>query len=66
MPSVMWDYNNNKETPLPDMPGQIVRVYPASGAVAMLPLTPTNNYTPTILFCGGAHMTDEQWGDYSG
>jgi hypothetical protein len=63
--SVMWDYNNNVETPLPDMPGQIVRVYPASGAVAMLPLTPANNYNPTILFCGGVVMTDEQWGDYS-
>jgi hypothetical protein len=47
------------------MPNQIVRVYPASGAVAMLPLTPANNYTPTILFCGGIYMSDEQWGDYS-
>ena len=47
------------------MPGEIVRVYPASGANAMLPLTPANNYTPTILFCGGQHLEDEQWGDYS-
>ncbi|KAE9393018.1 DUF1929-domain-containing protein [Gymnopus androsaceus JB14] len=50
---------------LPDMPGEVVRVYPASGAVAMLPLTPANNYTPTVLFCGGSNMTDSQWGDYS-
>jgi len=49
---------------LPDMPNGVVRVYPASGAVAMLPLTPANNYTPTILFCGGSVLTDEQWGDY--
>ncbi len=47
------------------MPGRIVRVYPASGAVAMLPLTPGNNWTPTILFCGGTLMTDDQWGNYS-
>ena len=53
------------QTPLPDMPGAVVRVYPASGAVAMLPLTPANNYTPTILFCGGSNMPDEAWGNYS-
>ena len=53
------------QTPLPDMPGGVVRVYPASGAVAMLPLTPANNYTPTIIFCGGSNMPDEAWGNYS-
>src|SRR6201992_2836122 len=63
--AVLWDVDANEETPLPDMPGQVVRVYPASGAVAMLPLTPENNYTPTILFCGGMFLEDEQWGDYS-
>ena len=47
------------------MPGQIVRTYPASGANAMLPLTPANNYTPTILFCGGQSMEDSSWGNYS-
>ncbi len=47
------------------MPGNVVRVYPASGAVAMLPLTPANNYTPTILFCGGSDMPDEAWGNYA-
>lgn len=31
----------------------------------MLPLTPENSYTPTILFCGGTFMTDDQWGNYS-
>ena len=31
----------------------------------MLPLTPANNYTPTILFCGGQSMQDSQWGNYS-
>lgn len=47
------------------MPGDVVRVYPASGAVAMLPLTPANNWNPTILFCGGSDMPDEYWGNYS-
>ncbi|KAF9511806.1 copper radical oxidase [Hydnum rufescens UP504] len=63
--TTLWDYDQNKEYPLPDTPGQIVRVYPASGAVAMLPLTPANNYTPTILFCGGTHIDDALWGNYS-
>lgn len=47
------------------MPENIARVYPASGATAMLPLTPANNYTPTVLFCGGSDMPDEAWGNYS-
>lgn len=47
------------------MPGNVVRVYPASGATAMLPLTPANNYNPTILFCGGSDMPDEAWGNFS-
>ncbi|KDQ16060.1 hypothetical protein BOTBODRAFT_107745 [Botryobasidium botryosum FD-172 SS1] len=63
--TIMWDYTANVETPLPDMPGKVVRVYPASGATAMLPLTPANNYTPTILFCGGAVIADSDWGNYS-
>ena len=61
----LWDAVANIQTPLPDMPGGVVRVYPASGAVAMLPLTPANNYTPTIIFCGGSNMPDEAWGNYS-
>jgi hypothetical protein len=63
---VLWDHEGNNETPLPDMPNHIARVYPASGATAMLPLTPANNYTPTVLFCGGTDIPDNQWGSYSG
>lgn len=32
------------------------RIYPASGASVMLPLTPSNNYEPTLLFCGGSDV----------
>jgi hypothetical protein len=46
------------------MPGQVIRVYPASGANAMLPLTPRNGYNPTLLFCGGQVIDDYGWGDY--
>lgn len=62
--STLWDHEKNTEEALPDMPEQIVRVYPASGATAMLPLTPENNYTPTILFCGGTYLSEEDWGGY--
>ncbi|KAI0264203.1 glyoxal oxidase [Gloeopeniophorella convolvens] len=62
--TILWDYDANVETPLPDMPNKMVRVYPASGANAMLPLTPANNYTPTLLFCGGQNFEDKEWGDY--
>lgn len=63
--TVIWDHTTNSETPLPDMPGAVARVYPASGATAMLPLTPANNYTPTVLFCGGSDMPDYAWGNYT-
>jgi hypothetical protein len=63
--TIMWDYNANVETRLPGMPNNVARVYPASGAVAMLPLTPANNWTPTILFCGGTDMPADDYGNYS-
>ncbi|KAL6298506.1 DUF1929-domain-containing protein [Sparassis latifolia] len=63
--SILWEPLQNTEEDLPDMPDDIIRVYPASGATAMLPLTPANNYTPTIMFCGGNNMSDFCWGNYS-
>ncbi|KII91409.1 hypothetical protein PLICRDRAFT_104846 [Plicaturopsis crispa FD-325 SS-3] len=63
--SILWDYTNNIETDLPDMPNGIARVYPASGATAMMPLTPANNYVPTILFCGGSNMSADDYGNYA-
>ncbi|KAF7314387.1 putative copper radical oxidase variant A [Mycena kentingensis (nom. inval.)] len=63
--TMIWNPDSNTETDLPDMPGKVVRVYPASGGVAMLPLTAKNNYTQTILFCGGSDMADADWGNYA-
>ena len=57
--SILYDYNTLVTTDLPAMP-YAVRVYPASAATAMLPLTPANNYTATIVFCGGSNPP--QWG----
>ena len=63
MTSILYDYNANTTTQLPDMP-YAARVYPGSAATAMLPLTPDNNYTVTILFCGGTNTT--QYGSDAG
>ncbi|KAJ7043989.1 glyoxal oxidase N-terminus-domain-containing protein [Mycena alexandri] len=63
--TMIWNPKTNTEQDLPDMPGQVIRVYPASGGVAMLPLTVANNYSQTIIFCGGSNMPDAAWGDYS-
>lgn len=56
----IFDYKNNIEYPLADMP-YAVRTYPGSAATAMMPLTPANNWTATILFCGGTNLQPDQW-----
>jgi hypothetical protein len=58
--SILYDWKTQTTTNLPDMP-YATRVYPASAATAMLPLTPDNGFTPTILFCGGSNPP--QWGN---
>jgi len=63
--TIIWNYTTNVETPLPPMPNGVVRVYPASGGNAMLPMTPANNYAQTIIFCGGSNMPADAYGNYS-
>ncbi|KAJ6502403.1 copper radical oxidase variant A [Mycena sanguinolenta] len=63
--TTIWDFEDNTETDLPDMPNGVIRVYPASGANAMLPMTPANNYSQTIIFCGGSDMPEPDWGNFS-
>lgn len=58
--TVLLDLSTNTETPLDQMIGA-VRTYPASAGTAMLPLTPANNWTATILFCGGSDLQPDQW-----
>ncbi|KAK7473123.1 hypothetical protein VKT23_001224 [Stygiomarasmius scandens] len=58
--TVLLDYHTNKETPLDDIP-DAVRTYPASAGTAMLPLTPANNWTATIMFCGGTNLQPDEW-----
>jgi hypothetical protein len=58
--SILYDYNTQERTDLPDMP-HATRVYPASAATAMLPLIPDNGYAAGIIFCGGSNPP--QWGN---
>ncbi|POW20665.1 hypothetical protein PSHT_03295 [Puccinia striiformis] len=45
---------------IPNVPHS-VRTYPGSAANAMLPLTPANNWTASIIFCGGTNLQPDQW-----
>lgn len=57
----IFDYKNTIEYPIANIP-DAVRVYPASAGTAMLPLTPGNNWTATLLFCGGTNLPANGWG----
>ncbi|KAG0150382.1 hypothetical protein CROQUDRAFT_652277 [Cronartium quercuum f. sp. fusiforme G11] len=58
--NAILDYKTNTEYALSNVP-HAVRTYPGSAANAMLPLTPANNWTATILFCGGTNLQPDQW-----
>lgn len=51
--SMTFDPVKNIEIRMDDVP-IVVRAYPASAATTMLPLTPANQYTATVLMCGGS------------
>lgn len=56
----IFDYKNAIEHPIADTPHS-VRTYPGSAAHAMLPLTPANNWTATLWFCGGTDLQPDQF-----
>jgi len=58
--TVLLDYRKNKEFQLDNMP-DAVRTYPASAGNVMMPLTPANNWTATVMFCGGSNIQSDQW-----
>lgn len=58
--AAVLDYHTNTEYPLPAIP-HAVRTYPASAANAMLPLTVANNWTATVMYCGGSDLQPDQW-----
>jgi hypothetical protein len=58
--TMVLDYHTNTEYTLSAMP-HAVRTYPASAGTAMLPLTPQNNWTATLIFCGGSNIASDRW-----
>ncbi|ORX39085.1 glyoxal oxidase precursor [Kockovaella imperatae] len=58
--AMILDYKNMIEYDIADIP-DAVRVYPASAGTAVFPLTPENNWTSTIIFCGGTDLEADQW-----
>lgn len=57
--TILLDYKTKTETRLDSMV-DAVRTYPASAGTVMMPLTPANNWTATILFCGGTDLQPDQ------
>lgn len=60
--TAVLDLAQNQEFDLDEVP-DAVRTYPASSGVAMLPLTPANNWTATIILAGGTNLQPDQWVD---
>ncbi|KDR81169.1 hypothetical protein GALMADRAFT_265004 [Galerina marginata CBS 339.88] len=58
--TILLDYETGAETPLDDML-DAVRAYPAGAGTVMMPLTPANNWTATIMFCGGSDVPTDRW-----
>ncbi|KIM23159.1 glyoxal oxidase, partial [Serendipita vermifera MAFF 305830] len=56
----LLNYQTGGETTLPAVP-HAVRTYPASASSAMLPLSPANNYSATVMYCGGIDLQDGDW-----
>ncbi|KAI6026543.1 glyoxal oxidase [Pisolithus microcarpus] len=64
--TMLWDPDTNAETPLPRYAWKRRSCIPCSLELSLcFLLTPANNWTPTILFCGGSDMPDSYWGNYS-
>ncbi|KAI0266780.1 glyoxal oxidase N-terminus-domain-containing protein [Gloeopeniophorella convolvens] len=58
--TAVLDYQQGVEYRIDDIP-DAVRTYPASAGVVMLPLSPSNNWTATIMFCGGTDIGSNPW-----
>lgn len=59
--TALLNTTSKKEIPLDNVP-DAVRTYPAGAGSVMLPMTPLNNWTATIMSCGGLNVPPEAWG----
>ena len=60
--AMIYDWKNNAEHRLPQIPNGVRVTYPMTGTAVLLPLTPQNGYAPEILICGGSTVDDKKAG----
>ena len=56
--AMLYDWRSNSVQNLPRLPNGVRVTYPLTGTGILLPLTYENNYTPTMLICGGQANSD--------
>ncbi|CCO36399.1 Galactose oxidase Short=GAO [Rhizoctonia solani AG-1 IB] len=56
--AMLFNWETNTETRLPNLPNGQITVYPMSAPAALLPLTWENNYKPEVVIFGGSQLPD--------
>ncbi|CDZ96713.1 Immunoglobulin-like fold [Phaffia rhodozyma] len=56
--AIIYDWKNNIETALPQIPNGVRVTYPMTGTGILLPLSEANNWQPEIMICGGSTSSD--------
>ncbi|KAJ7272065.1 copper radical oxidase [Mycena haematopus] len=60
--AMIYNWKDNTEHRLPSIPNGVRVTYPMAGTALLLPLSPSDNYQPEILICGGSTVDDTQPG----
>lgn len=60
--AMIYDWQANAEYRLPQIPNGVRVTYPMAGTALLLPLSPSNDYAPEILLCGGSTVDDSKPG----
>ncbi|KAF8211931.1 copper radical oxidase [Mycena galopus ATCC 62051] len=56
--AMIYNWKDNSERRLPSIPNGVRVTYPMAATSLLLPLSPSNNYEPEILICGGSTISD--------
>jgi len=56
--AMIFNWQTNTETQLPDIPNGVRFTNPFAGSAVLLPLLPENHYTPEVMICGGNTLND--------
>ncbi|TCD66011.1 hypothetical protein EIP91_001911 [Steccherinum ochraceum] len=60
--AMIYDWQNNVERRLPQIPNGVRVTYPMTGTGLLLPLSADNGYTAEVLLCGGSTVDDTKAG----